>query len=749
MQKKWKVLSDAPQSFLEEFPQLPPIVANLLYHRELRTQEKIDEFLNPDYSKDIHDPYLFRDMKKAVKRVFEAIEKNQKITIHGDYDADGVSGSVILASLFKALEFDNFDVFLPHRETDGYGLNKNTVELLKKEGTKLIITCDCGISNYDSVELANKLKIDVIITDHHAIPDKLPKAHAIIHPKVEKEKYPDKSLAGGAVAFKLMQGMLIKHKEKNDALPNGEKHESFEKWQLDMAAIASVADMVPLQGESRTLTKYGLIVLNKTKRIGLQKLLLEARLLEDNGDLKKEISADTIGFQIAPRINAAGRMNHANVAYKLLITDNNEDAAELARELDGNNQERQKLTEKLFKIAVKQIEKDQMDNPVLFVLGKNWPTGVIGLIAGKIKEKYNKPTLVLAENDGEITGSGRSVKGFNLIESLQEIGQFMEKFGGHPMAAGLTLKDIRQIEEFKQALMITYLEKTKGVDMTPTLDIDAEVDLEHVNWELYDVLNNFQPFGQTNQKPKYLARDLTITALEPVGKDKKHLRIMVKHNTSKIRKTIGWSLCNGNGTNWCTELRVNDKIDMVFEIDVNEWNGNRELQLTISDLRKCDTNDANLNANDANYANNTNDNDTNDVNLNANNKKGDSIIYKDLSYKLNGILFDAHNELGRNCNEKQVCDSIENKLKENSLDYEREKTLPESFEGERFGRNRIDFIIEDKIILEIKMKRFVGKEEYRQCTRYLETFDKKLCLMANFRDKHLNIKRVINSKAKI
>ncbi len=266
MQKIWRVSADPPQTFLDEHPELPPIVARLLYHRNLTTQPAIDEFLNPDYSIHVHDPYLFRDMTKAVERILRAGENGEKITIHGDYDADGVSASVILASLFKILNI-NFDVFLPHRETDGYGLNMNTVDLLHKQGTKIIITCDCGISNAPEIAKANELGMDVIVTDHHSIPAKLPDAYAIIHPKVIGETYPDQTLAGGGVAFKLAQGILRKHKESNELLPNGDKHEAYEKWLLDMVAIASVADMVPLLGESRTLTKYGLIVLNKTRRI--------------------------------------------------------------------------------------------------------------------------------------------------------------------------------------------------------------------------------------------------------------------------------------------------------------------------------------------------------------------------------------------------------------------------------------------------------------------------------------------------
>lgn len=746
MQKVWTILPPPPQEFLEAHPELPGIVAHLLYHRNIRTEAEIDEFLNPDYTKDVHDPFLFRDMDKAVARIFQAIEKNERITIHGDYDADGVSASTILAGGFEALGFANLGVFLPHRETDGYGLNKNTVQLLSDEGTKVIITCDCGISNAPEVALANEKGIDVIVTDHHAIPAVLPEAYAILHPKVEGETYPDKGLAGGGVAFKLLQGLLRKHEEAHGLLPNGMRHEALEKWSLDMAAIASVADMVPLTGESRTLTKYGLIVMNKTKRIGLQKLLLEARLMETDGTLKKEIDADTIGFQIAPRLNAAGRMNHANVAYNLLTTDDTIAAIDLAFELNKNNLERQKATEEFVREAIEQIERDQKKNPVLLVIGSTWTTGIVGLIASKIKEKYQKPAIAMAWNHGQITGSGRSVAGFNMIAAMQEMPEQFLKSGGHPMACGFTLRDPNGLDAFKEAFIKKFQEKAIGVDMTPRLNIDAEVNLEDVHWELFDLLEKFKPFGMANERPKYIARELTVVSLKPMGRDGKHLTIMVKHKTHMVRKTIGWRLCdadnNDHGIDWNKALKSGDKVDIVFEIGVNEWNGNRELQLTIVDIRKsaCDTNDANLYANAANNANDANffpsDNET-------------TIIYKDLSYTLNGVLFEVHNELGQHCNEQQYSDAIEAKLKFKNIEFEREKILPESFEGERFGRNRIDFLIEGIIVLEIKSKRFVGKEEYHQCQRYLRALDKKLCVLVNFRDKYLNIKRVINSDAKI
>lgn len=583
MQKKWTILADPPPQFQEDHPELSPIVARLLYHRNMRTQKEIDEFLNPDYERDIYDPFLFRDMEKAIARIMNAIEKKESIIVHGDYDADGVSASVILISSLRALGSTNTDVFLPHREIDGYGLNMNTVDIFIQNNVNLVITCDCGVSNVAEITKLQEAGIDVIVTDHHAVPETPPPAHAIIHPKVPGEAYPDKNLAGGGVAFKLVQGLMRKHKETNTLLPNGKTHEAHEKWLLDMVAIASVADMVPLIGESRTLTKYGLIVLNHTRRLGLQKLLLEARFQKEGDEKKKEITTDTIGFQIAPRINAAGRMNHANTAFNLMITDRGTDAVDLAFELNNNNTDRQKMTEELVKESIKQVQADK-DAPLIIIRGFGWSPGLVGLIAGRLKEKYQKPTIVCTELEKEIVASGRSVDGFNMVEALQEIPQFFRKFGGHPMACGFTLASKEIFEEFKSALTATFIQKTNGLDMSPTLAIDAKIDLEDVQWELFDILDKFKPFGIANEQPKYLAEEVTVYQLQPVGKEGKHLRIMVKHKTHKIKKTIGWGLCTGD-TNWGEVLKPGDKIDMVFEIDVNEWNGNRELQLTIVDLR--------------------------------------------------------------------------------------------------------------------------------------------------------------------
>ncbi len=590
MLKKWNVLPPPPDDFINSHPELPTTISRLLWNRNLRDQKKIDEFLNPDYSQDVHDPFLFQDMEKATDIIFKSIKNQENIVVHGDYDADGVCASAIIINGLKKLGAQNVDVFIPHRETDGYGLNPRTIEFLAEKKTDLIITCDCGISNYDEVALAKKKKIKVIITDHHVVPKKAPKADAIIHPLVPGEPYPDKGLCGAAVGFKLVQGLLRKYARKNATLPDGQTFEGFEKWMLDLVAIASIGDMVPLLGESRTLTRYGLTVINKTRNVGLKKLLIVAGMADENGNSKRGIyDSYNMSFQIIPRINAAGRMDHANAAFALLMATDEKTAEDLASQLNKNNTDRQKITEQYVSEARRQIkETGQKDNPVLFVVGPGWPTGILGLISGKIKDDYYRPSIVMGEGEKEIVGSGRSIREFNLILALQSMPEIFGKFGGHPQACGFTLKDKSILEEFKTKLITRAATQTAEVDMTPQITVDAEVDLDEVNWKLYDLLQKFEPFGQANEEPKYLAKSVTLVNIDPVGQDGKHLRLTVKHNSHLLKKTIGFGLgdIKKYSENWKESLKPGDKIDMVFSIGVNEWNGNRELQLTVEDIKK-------------------------------------------------------------------------------------------------------------------------------------------------------------------
>lgn len=588
--KKWLIQPAPPEDFNNSHPELPPIVARLLWNRGLRSQEQIDEFLNPDYSADVHDPFIFRDMKKAVEIIFNAISKKNKIVVHGDYDADGVCAAVILIKTLKKIGAVNCSVFLPHREEDGYGLNMNTVKSFIEQKIDLVITCDCGITNVKQVKSLKDAGIKTIITDHHAPGEEIPEADAIIHALIPGEKYPDRGLAGAAVAFKLAQGLLREHSEKTKSLSDNQTHESFEKWLLDLVAIATIGDMVPLLGESRTLARYGLTVLNKTRNLGLKKLFGAASITDENGQFKRgALTAEAVSYQIVPRLNAAGRMDHANSAFGLLVAEDDASASLLAEQLNRNNTERQKITDRLFEQAIKQIKKTKQEEmSALFVLDKKWPVGLLGLIAGKLKDMYYRPAFVMTENNGEFIGSARSIREFKLIDAWKNMSDLFMKFGGHQTAGGFSLKSKDVINDFKEKILAAVNEAVGKTELVPQIIIDAEVNLEDVDWKLYDLLQKFEPFGQANEEPQYLATGLTVMQIEPVGQDGKHLKIMVKHNSHLIRKTIafGFGDVAKHPADWKKILKPGDKINMVFTVSVNEWNGNRELELSIKDIIK-------------------------------------------------------------------------------------------------------------------------------------------------------------------
>ncbi|MBU1130567.1 single-stranded-DNA-specific exonuclease RecJ [Patescibacteria group bacterium] len=561
---QWKIKKPIAEEIRQKFPEVNPIILQLLIDRGLTTQEQIDEFLHPDYSQDIHDPFLFSQMKQAVDRIYQSKENQGKAVIYGDYDADGVCGSAILAKVFKEIGLD-FEVYLPDRGLEGYGLNEEAIKELASQNVKLIITVDCGISNVKEVSLANELGLEVIITDHHHVAEELPKALAIIHPGWDKN-YPFKKLAGGGVAFKLAQAILqdprLNIKETNVS--------TLEKWLLDLVAISTVADMVPLVGENRTLVKHGLIVLSKTKNLGLQKLI------EITGI--KKTDTYTIGWQIAPRINAAGRMDHANSAYQLLTTENIEEAITIAHGLNKSNQERQSLTESLIEQAKEQVGEAKDDLPIIFAQGKGWPPGVIGLVSSKLTNIYARPSIVLSEKDDHLVASGRSIGEFNLIEALDRFKDYFEKYGGHSGAAGFSIK-IERYEDFKAKFTDYAKEKLTGVKFIPKLIIDLEISLKEIDWPLIESLNQFEPFGQSNYCPRFLIRNVKVMSRDSVGHDNKHLRLIVGQENLQ-RKVICFSFGD-----YCQKIEPEDIIDIVCEASVNEWNGTREIQLSLVDLK--------------------------------------------------------------------------------------------------------------------------------------------------------------------
>ncbi|MFH1535014.1 MAG: single-stranded-DNA-specific exonuclease RecJ [Patescibacteria group bacterium] len=572
MNKKWVVKEKVSDALINKFPEINPVILQLLYNRNIVEQKDIDEFLNPEYGNNLHDPFLFKDMKKATKRIWKAIQKKEKIIVHGDYDADGVCSSVILHDTLKSLGAD-VSVFLPHREREGYGMNTKTVQKFIDEGNNLIITTDCGISNHEEIALAKKNGVDVIITDHHEAPNDLPSAHAILNPHVKNETYPFKNLAGAGVAFKLASALITESLDK----PEYSFPEGFEKWLLDMVAISTVTDIMPLLGENRVFVRYGLIVLGKTRRVGLK------ALMETIGNRRGKVDTFTIGFQIGPRINAAGRMDHAKLAFQLLTAETKDEAEILAEKLQLNNVVRQKITGDFVQEAKIQIGEVGDSKKLLFAIGKEWPAGIIGLIAGKLADEFYRPTLILTEIDGKVTGSGRSIQEFNIVKALEKTQIHFERWGGHSQAGGFTLKSAESVAQFQIDFQKVVENELQDKKLAPFLDVEAEIALNEIDWKFFEQLDSFQPFGESNRSPYFLVRGAEVVGMQQVGNGGKHLKLMITQGSGIVRKTIGFGFGN-----FFDIIGIGEHVDAVFEIGVNEWNGNRELELKIIDLKKSD-----------------------------------------------------------------------------------------------------------------------------------------------------------------
>lgn len=570
MDKRWTIRESAPSEAREKFLDLPPFVVQLLWNRGIVDKKEVDEFLKADYEADLHDPFLFQDMERAVERIFVAIEKKEKIVIFGDYDADGVTGTAILVLTLKALGAAP-EIYIPHREKEGYGINETALQYLADKGTQLIITCDLGISNTPEAEIARGHNIDLIITDHHTLPTILPKAYAVIHPRLPGGGYPYPHLTGGAVAWKLAVALLSyaerTQKEKRPAL-------GFEKWLLDFVAISTVADVGKLIGENRTLTKYGLVVLNKTKRLGLRKLFDSAHITAGNLD------TGSIAFQITPRLNAAGRMDHANTAFQLLISEDEVEATRLAEDLQVNNQDRQRRTDQIVAEARKMIGTAEGKH-IIMAYHPSWSLGVLGIAASRIVEEYGRPAVLASKNEaGNIVGSARSIDALSIIDAFKDCQEHILRFGGHPKAGGFSLKSENEWPVFVGALEAIAFQKLVGVDVRSEIIIDAEISIEKIDWELWGMIAQLEPFGEGNPRPKFLIKNCEILTMDRIGDGGKHVKFTITDDSRISKKAIGFSF-----SKQCEQFTIGERIDVVAELSVNEWNGDRNLELKLVDVR--------------------------------------------------------------------------------------------------------------------------------------------------------------------
>jgi single-stranded-DNA-specific exonuclease len=572
MPKQWKLKAQAPPELLETYPELDPLVVQLLYNRGLTTETQVEHFLAPEYENQ-HDPFLFRDMAKATDRIWEALFNEEKICIYGDYDADAVTANAVLQQTFRYLGVP-VQSYIPDRFTEGYGLNIEAFEKIKADGATVVVTVDCGTNSVDVAEFCNANGIDLIITDHHEITGDVPESFALINPKNPGDVYPDSQITGVGVAYKFAKA-LLSHQENVTTIKQIESTQfvpGWDKWLLDLVAIGTVADCHSLLGENRILVGLGLKVLAKSKWIGLRQLMLAAGV-----DVRgNPPDARTLGFSLAPRINAAGRLEHADIALQLLITEDPAQALVLAGSLEVINKRRQDITMRAVSEAGEQVAQI-IDRKVLLLTNQDWPKGVVGLIAGRLAEQYKKPVLILERGEIESTGSARTGNNFNIVEALKSSSHLLVKFGGHKQAAGLTVRT--EHIELLYASLLDYAEKTNYETEEQILELDSKLSSDKLTLATFEVVANFEPFGIGNPKPIFLMTDGEILKLRTVGKEGAHLQLTLRFG-EVIIDAIAFSM--GYLANTLTENAI---IDVAGELLADEWNGARKLKLRLVDIR--------------------------------------------------------------------------------------------------------------------------------------------------------------------
>ena len=561
MSKKWQIydINEEIISEIENKYKINKLLATILANRGITTEESIRLFLNPTRD-DFHDPFLITDMEKAVERIITAINKKEKIIIYGDYDVDGITSITVLKSFLRDRGIE-VDTYIPNRLDEGYGLNNSAIDKIKNKGCELMITVDCGISAIDEVNYANSLGIEVIVTDHHEAGNEIPKALAVIDNKRKDSTYPFRELAGVGVVFKLIQALSIKLNLKE---------EEYLKY-LDIVCIGTISDIVPLVDENRVITKLGLMLVRQTRNIGLQ------AVLKSSGYSK--IDSNTISFGVAPRLNACGRMGKADEALKLFLSKNVNEVIQLSKELNDFNRERQEKEKEIYENAIAQIEKEHLDEKNTIILrGKNWHHGVIGIVSSKITEKYFKPSILLSFEENEIgKGSGRSIPGFDLHEALMQCLDVIEKFGGHAMAVGITVRE-EHFDEFREKFENIAISKHIE-EILPIINIDAKINLSDINKEMVESLKELEPFGEGNKMPIFVFKNLKIDSIRALSEGK-HLKLTLKDNNT-IVSAIGFNLGH-----MVEEYRIGDKIDVVGVLEINSYNGVENLQINIKDIMK-------------------------------------------------------------------------------------------------------------------------------------------------------------------
>jgi single-stranded-DNA-specific exonuclease len=563
--KRWNLAPQAPEDFTRSLVQrgIHPVLAQVLHRRGYSTPEAALALFGP-YGED-DNPFRLKGMTEAVYRLRMAIRHGEPVAVYGDFDADGVTATVLLTEVLRHLGAD-VRPYIPDRVDEGYGLNSPALKSLADDGIRLVVTVDCGIRSIPEVEDANSYGLDMIVTDHHSVGPALPPAQSVINPKQPGCPYPEKMLAGVGLAYKIAQGLYMEA-QRRGYKKGGHWHPS--DW-LDLVAIGTVADIVPLRGENRVLVKNGLKRLNKPRRPGLRALYGAAKVKTGS------VSAVTIGFMIGPRINAAGRLHSAMLAYDLLSATDTEAAGRLANQLNELNRVRQQKTSDMQQWAEESMPGDPADEPLLFAADPRFEQGVVGLVASRLTEQYYRPSVVVQVGEGESHGSCRSIPEFHITRALEDCDNLLERYGGHAAAAGFTVLN-ENLERLQERLWELAAGQLADQELVPVLEIDAELPLGELSLDLADALAGLEPTGEANPPPLFVARGARIMERQRVGTEGRHL---------KLGLTDGGQPVEAIAFRW-GELHdtLPEEVDVVYHLEVNVWNDRRRLQINVQDLR--------------------------------------------------------------------------------------------------------------------------------------------------------------------
>ncbi|MEE8568451.1 MAG: single-stranded-DNA-specific exonuclease RecJ [Anaerolineales bacterium] len=557
MNKRWRLTPPIPPDVQHSLAEYRPFEQEILFNRGIRTTKEVDAYFTFGISQD-HDPFLMSGMDQAVERLQAAVASGENIVIYGDYDADGVTATALLVDVLRRIGA-SVGHYIPNRFNEGYGLNHDALTKIRERGGELVITVDCGVRAVDEIEHAVSLGLDVIVTDHHQPGTCLPPALAVINPSQRGDSYPFKELAGVGVAYKLAQALLRR-------LGQPEPIES-----LDLVAIGTVADIVPLYGENRQLVRMGLEQLNRTQRLGLR------AIIETIGHEFGHLNTTTIGFGIGPRLNAAGRLDSAERAFNLLMAIEEMEAKHLANQLEEINRERQHITREMVERARIQVVGKDPPPLLIIAIDPGFNQGVIGLAASRLVEEFYRPSIVAAYGEKVIRGSARSIPEFHITEALDECEELLERYGGHSAAAGFSVRNER-FDEFKQRINQVATEKLAEIELRPTLTVDAVVRFSDLDWSLHEFIERMEPCGYGNPFPVLAVQDVEVVSKRTVGAEGRHLKLTMRDEQKKVFDAIAF-----RQGHFYTDLP--QRVDLAFRLERNDYRGVSSLQLNVLNIR--------------------------------------------------------------------------------------------------------------------------------------------------------------------